>query len=160
MAITIRSMKAADTSAALCILRAWNMAPVQPEGPIQEAERSELVVENSFVAELDNTLVGVCSMIIHSPTLAETASLAVETSARGTGAGYLLQVTRLREMRRRGITTVHTETDRPETIDWYIRKFGYKKVGTDPKKHNFSLDDVDEWTVLRLDLEGWQDPDA
>ena len=48
---------------------------------------------------------------------------------------------------------LRTETDRAETVDWYIRKFGYRKVGVNPKKHNFSLSDVDEWVVLELDLD-------
>jgi N-acetylglutamate synthase-like GNAT family acetyltransferase len=31
--------------------------------------------------------------------------------------------------------------------------FGYRIVGTNPKKHAFSLPNVDVWTVLELDLE-------
>ncbi|MBI3223125.1 MAG: hypothetical protein HYZ46_08735 [Nitrosomonadales bacterium] len=55
-------------------------------------------------------------------------------------------------MKQHGISKVRTETDRPETIDWYIKKFGYRIVGTHRKKHDFSLPDVDFWTVLELDL--------
>ncbi len=156
--VSVRPMKATDMAAAMAILQEWNMAPVADDS-VANPERSELVVDLSFVAELEGEMVGVCSMILHSPTLAETASLAVSPAARGTGAGYLLQVARLREMRRRGIETVHTETDRPDTIDWYVRKFGYRVVGSNPKKHSFSLADVDQWTVLQLDLRQWQDPD-
>lgn len=133
------------------------MAPVVASDEVENPERSELAIEKSFVAVQDGTIVGVCSYIIHSPDLAETASLAVDPVARGTGAGYLLQVARMNELKRMGIQTLHTETDRPDTIDWYIRKFGYKVVGTNPKKHAFSLDGVDEWTVLRVDLTCWSD---
>jgi hypothetical protein len=63
-----------------------------------------------------------------------------------------LQSARLDEMRRRGIRRVRTEADRPETIRWYVEMFGYRIVGTNPKKHAFSLEDVDFWTVLELDL--------
>jgi hypothetical protein len=55
-------------------------------------------------------------------------------------------------MRRRGVRRVRTETDRPATVRWYVRRFGYRVVGTNPKKHAFSLPDVDVWTVLELEL--------
>ncbi len=55
-------------------------------------------------------------------------------------------------MRRRGVRRVRTETDRPATVRWYVRRFGYRIVGTNPKKHVFSRPDVDHWTVLNLDL--------
>ena len=55
-------------------------------------------------------------------------------------------------MKKQGFKKIHTETDRPEIIDWYVKKFGYKVVGKNKKKHSFSLEDVDYWTVLELDL--------
>ena len=82
--------------------------------------------------------------------------MAVDPSCRGLGVGYLLQRARLKEMKEIGIRKVHTETDREDTIDWYIRKFAYVRVGSNPKKHDFSLPDVDEWTVLQLDLDNYE----
>ena len=157
MDISIRRMQADDMAAAMAILDQWNMAPAPAVEGREDPERSELNVDLSFIALLGDRIVGVCSYIIHSPELVETASLAVDPSIRGGGAGYLLQVARLREMKSRGFKTVHTETDRAETVEWYIRKFGYRVVGTNPKKHAFSLDSVDEWTVLYLDLEAWEE---
>jgi catechol 2,3-dioxygenase-like lactoylglutathione lyase family enzyme len=58
-------------------------------------------------------------------------------------------------MYRRGIRKVRTETDRVETIDWYKAKFGYREIGKNPKKHDFSLTDINEWTVLELDLDDY-----
>ena len=55
-------------------------------------------------------------------------------------------------MRARGVKRVRTETDRPETIRWYVERFGYRIVGSNPKKHDFSLPEVDTWTVLELEL--------
>jgi N-acetylglutamate synthase-like GNAT family acetyltransferase len=150
--IRIRKMTDEDIAAAMKILDQWDMAP---ETDSEDAERSTIRVENSFVAEADETIVGVGSYIIHSETLGETASLAVDPEYRGEGIGYRLQTARLEEMYDGGIETVRTETDRPETIEWYIEKFGYERVGTNPKKHDFSLPDVDEWTVLELDLPEW-----
>lgn len=151
--VRIRKMRPGDVPAARGILEAWNMAPREGD---PDAERSEIRVENAFVAEAgDDGIVGTASYIVHGPDVAETASLAVDPAYRGRGIGARLQRARLEEMHERGIRTVRTETDRPVSVAWYVEKFGYEKVGTTPKKHDFSLPDVDEWTVLELDLEAW-----
>jgi N-acetylglutamate synthase-like GNAT family acetyltransferase len=148
--VVVRKMAHDDLEAALEILDKWGMAP-RPD--LENAERSGIEIGNSFVAETeDGRIVGVASYIVHDSQRAETASLAVDPEVRGTGVGYQLQQARLKEMNARGIQKVRTETDRPETIDWYVRKFGYRIVGTSPKKHPFSLADVDEWTVLEMSL--------
>ena len=156
MSVQIRKMSQADYDAAIAILDKWNMAPVEPSDDIENPERSKLDVGKSFVAVDSGRVVGVCSYILHNPELAETASLALDQSYRGKGLGYRLQVARLNEMKRIGIRTVHTETDREDTITWYINKFGYRRTGSNPKKHDFSLHDVDTWTVLKLDLDDYE----
>ena len=157
--IDIRRMRDDDVEPAMEILGEWDMAPKTDD---KDAERSTIRVDNSFVAEEveTDTVVGTASFIVHSETLGETASLAVDPEYRGEGIGYRLQVARLEEMRSRGIETVRTETDRPETIEWYVENFGYERVGTNPKKHDFSLPDVDEWTVLELDLVDWAEANS
>ncbi|MBW2420704.1 MAG: GNAT family N-acetyltransferase [Deltaproteobacteria bacterium] len=149
MEIAIRKMKPSDLEQAIAVLENWNMAP-RPEEP--DAERSGIEVDHAFVALDGNRVIGMASYLLLSEKEAETASLAVDPDYKGQGIGYRLQVARLSEMRARGIERVHTETDRPETIRWYIEKFGYRKVGANLKKHDFSLSDVDHWTVLELDL--------
>lgn len=150
--IEIRRILPGEVDAAMAILDGWNMAPRPPDAGTPEVERSGLDLARTFVALHEGRVVGVASYIVHDAELAETASLAVDPSVRGEGVGARLQEARLEEMRAQGIRRVRTETDRPATIDWYIRKFGYRKVGVNPKKHAFSLDDVDHWTVLELDL--------
>jgi ribosomal protein S18 acetylase RimI-like enzyme len=150
--IVVRKMKPQDLDSAMDILRAWNMAPWTASADNPNPERSGLVIENSFVALDGKRVVGVASYLERSPEEAETASLAVDPDYRGKGIGYMLQRARLDEMAGKGYTSVRTETDRPETIEWYIRKFGYRRVGTNKKKHDFSLPEVDTWTVLELDL--------
>jgi uncharacterized protein (DUF849 family)/GNAT superfamily N-acetyltransferase len=129
------------------------MAPVAASHEIPDPERSSVNVAHSFIALDAERVVGVGSYIMLSDTEAETASLAVDPDYVGLGIGYRLQRARLREMRERGVTKVRTEADRPQTIRWYINKFGYKVVGRNPKKHAFGLAGVDHWTVLELDLE-------
>jgi 2-dehydropantoate 2-reductase len=150
--VLIRPMRPDDLAAATAILEKWNMAPTPDQ---IDAERSDIVVDQSFVAEQGGRIVGTASYLMLGPETAETASLAVDPDCRGLGLGYKLQVARLRAMSRRGVRRVRTETDRPATIEWYIQKFGYVRAGTNPKKHSFSLPDVHEWTVLELDLAAW-----
>lgn len=150
--IVLRKMRAEDAPAALALLDRWNLMPTPPSAMRPDPERQGLNIANSFVAVRDEVVVGVCSYILHGDGQAETASLAVDPSLRGTGAGESLQRARLAEMKARGIHTVITEADRPEVIDWYVRKFGYRVTGVNPKKHAFGLPDVHHWTVLELDL--------
>lgn len=150
--VIIRPMRESDVPAALAILKQWNMDP-RPEEP--NAERSELDVARSFVAERDGKIMGTASYIVLEPGSAETASLAVEPGSRGLGLGYRLQAARLEAMWEQGIRHVRTETDRPETVQWYIDRFGYQPTGTIPKKHDFSVSGIERWTVLELDLGKW-----
>jgi len=154
--IEIRKIKTGEIETAMAILEKWNMAPRAATAENPNPERESLLPEHTFVALDDKKIVGVCSFLILSHEEAETASLAVDPAYKGKGIGYALQIARLKEMKVRGFTRVHTETDRQETISWYIKKFGYKVVGTNPKKHDFSLHDVDHWTILKLDLKNFK----
>ena len=149
MDILIRKMETSDLDDCLALLSKWNMAP---RTDLEDAERSCIEVDHAFVALDGETLVGTASYLILNETTAETASLAVDPVYKGLGIGYRLQMARIEEMKSRGFKTLRTETDRPETIHWYIEKFGYRKVGENPKKHEFSLPDIDHWTVLELNL--------
>ena len=150
--IVIRKMVQDDLESVMAILRSWNMAPRAPTDETPDPERSGIDVGNGFVALAGDRVIGACTYIVHSSALVETASLAVQPAYKGKGIGYRLQAARLEENRRRGFSKVRTETDRPETVAWYKRSFGYREVGTNPKKHDFGLSDVDHWAVLELDL--------
>jgi 3-keto-5-aminohexanoate cleavage enzyme len=154
--IKIRKMLPRDYDAVIEILAGWNMAPVAPSKEIPDPERSNINIQNTFVALDGDAVVGVASYIELTPELAETASLAVNSRYKGSGIGFKLQEARLVEMIQKGIKCVRSETDRPETINWYIKNFGYHIAGKNPKKHSFSLSDVDSWTVLELDLENYK----
>lgn len=146
-------MRPEDLPQALAILAHWNLAPVTPSPAIPDPERSHIEIATTFVAEAAGRIVGVASYLLHGGGLGETASQAVDPAFRGQGVGRALQLARLREMRARGVRLVRTESDRPETVDWLVRRFGYRVAGRRRKKHCFSLPEVDEWTVLELDLD-------
>lgn len=153
MTCRIRKMTPQDLPEVMELLERWSMAPTPG---VANAERSGIEIAHTFVAaNEDGRLVGVGSYLLLDQDTAETASLAVAPQVQGMGVGAMLQEARLQEMLARGIRRVRTETDRPETIAWYQRKFGYRVVGSNPKKHAFSLPDIDTWTVLELDLEQW-----
>lgn len=150
--VIIRKITNDDVGPAMELLSKWNMVPVQASAAIAQPERDHLDMDNTFVACLQDKVVGVASWLPIDALRAETASLAVDPEVIGCGIGYKLQESRLAEMRSKGIRHVRTETDRPDVIRWYVTKFGYRITGTNPKKHAFSLAERDHWTVLELDL--------
>ncbi len=154
--VVVRKMHGDDLPGALAILSLWNMVPLAPSAKVPEPERTTINIDNAFVAEAEGRIVGTGSYFILGNGWAETASLAVDPAPRFAGVGVLLQQARLTEMRARGIRWVRTEADRPATVRWYVQRFGYRIVGANPKKHAFSLPDVDHWTVLELDLDEWR----
>ena len=150
--VVVRKMRPEDVPGALRVLAQWNMAPRVPSAEVPNSERTSMDNGNAFVAEAGGRIVGTCSYFLVGDGWAETASLAVDPEPRFAGVGVLLQQARLDEMRGRGVRRVRTETDRPATVRWYVRRFGYRTVGTDPKTDASGLPDVDHWTVLELDL--------
>ena len=158
--VIIRRMHEEDRPAVMAILTKWNMAPIAPCPEVPDPERSSLDTDGTtFVAVTEDRVVGVASYILLGDRRAETASLAVDPDWRGTRIGERLQIARMVELKARGIETLRTESDRAEVVDWYVRKFGYRVIGENAKKHAFSLVDVDHWTVLELDLGAWN-PDG
>ncbi len=151
--LTIRKMRHEDLPQILAILAHWNMVPVPRSAEVLDSE-IESLPDATIVAVADGAVVGVASYILHGPRRAETTSLAVDPAWRGSGVGERLQRARLAEMKALGVEDIFTETDRPEVIDWYVRKFGYRIAGTRRKKHAFSLPGIDHWTVLELSLRG------
>jgi N-acetylglutamate synthase-like GNAT family acetyltransferase len=148
----IRKMRQEDRPAVLALLGRWNMAPVPPRAG-EEAEATGLEPERTFVAVHEGRVIGVSSYVMTGADSAQTQSLAVDPAWRGRGLGERLQRARMEALRAQGIRQLRTEADRPETIAWYVRKFGYRVEGKVPKKQQrFSLPEVAEWTVLRLDL--------
>ena len=124
---------------------------------VPSPEMDDFEVGHWFVAERDGRLAGVAGFrLIDGETgpVGKTTLLAVDPAARGCGIGRALQELRMRLMAHAGATRVVTNADRPETIAWYERHFGYRVVGSVAKLHEFGLADVDEWTTLEAPLPG------
>ena len=154
--VTIRKMRAEDVPRVTEILARWNMAPRLPTSELPDVESTGLEkLGAAMVAVAGERIVGSASYILHGHRRAETGSLAVDPEWRGSGVGAQLQRARLAELKSLGVEEIFTETDRPEVVEWYVRKFGYRIAGTRPKKHAFSRPDIDRWTVLELDLRAW-----
>lgn len=152
VAVAIRPMRAADLDHVMRLLERWNIAPMSPTDDIPNPERTEIIVDNTLVAEDNGRILGVRSFIQLSPTEAEGASLAVDPAYHGQGIGKALVQAGHRMMREIGIRKIRAETDRPEVVEWLVRNFGYRVVGTSSKRHAFGDSSIDCWTVLEMEL--------
>lgn len=136
--------------AMLAVLETVNMHHIpSPEMP-------ELDWRCCFVAELDGLVVGMSGYKILSASEGKTTLLAVLPEYRRYGLGMKLQIERMRALLDRGVRLLTTNADRPETIAWYKKHFGYQEIGSLAKEHEFGLPEVDHWTTLRTDLEAWE----
>jgi 3-keto-5-aminohexanoate cleavage enzyme len=141
---------ALDRSAMLAVLETANMHHVP------SAEMHDLDEGTWHVAEIDGRIVGLCGFDLvdnDGELTGKTTLMAVHPDARGTGVGVALQSLRMGLMRDAGATKVITNADRPETITWYQRHFGYRPVGELAKEHEFGDAGVDRWTTLEAPLD-------
>lgn len=140
----------ADRAAMLAVLETANMHR------IPSPEMDDFDVGSWYVAEADGAIAGLAGFrLLRTPEgiAGKTTLLAVDPERRLSGIGRALQELRMELMRDAGATKVVTNADRPETIDWYRRHFGYRVVGEVEKLHEFGLPDVDRWTTLEASLE-------
>jgi ribosomal protein S18 acetylase RimI-like enzyme len=144
--LEIRRARPSDREGILEVMRTANMHH------IPSPEMEELDLGRFFVACAGGRLVGAAGYRLEGGSRGKTTLLAVLPDFRGRGVGSALQEARLREMYRRGVRVVTTNADRPATIAWYRRRYGYREVGTVQKLHEFGDPAMDHWTTLKLDL--------
>ena len=147
---TIEPAGLGDREAILAVMRPANMHHVP------SAEMGELELSRFFVARVEGRIVGAGGYELVAPRRGKTTLLAVLPEYRGMGIGAQLQEARLDAMRKAGVDTVVTNADRPPTIDWYKRAYGYREVGRLAKVVPFGDPSVGEWTTLELDLRNGQ----
>ena len=138
-----------DRDPMLSVLETVNMHRVP------SPEMDDFDVGRWFVAEVEGDVVGVAGYRIlrdGAGLAGKTTLLAVLPEHRELGIGRALQELRMDLMRDAGASRVITNADRPETIAWYERHFGYHRVGEVEKIHEFGLPDVDRWTTLEAPL--------
>jgi ribosomal-protein-alanine N-acetyltransferase len=122
---------------------------------VPSPEMDDFTVGRWFVAEAGGRIIGVAGFRVlddRGELMGKTTLLAVDPRARRSGVGRALQTLRMELMREAGARRVITNADRPETIAWYERHFGYRKVGELKKRCEFGLPDVDRWTTLEAPL--------
>lgn len=147
MNYTIGKASPDDYQAILTVMEPWNMHHI----PSPEMEKLDLSC--FFVARVSDQIVGAAGYELLSPTKGKTTLLGILPEFAGLGIGRALQDARLEVMAGAGIRTVMTNADRPETILWYRKHYGYRHVGKLKKLCDFSLSDVGYWSTLDMDLE-------
>jgi len=127
---------------------------------IPSKEMPSLDLSHAFVALMDGVVVGFSGIKMLAPVdgvgRAKTTLLAVLPEFRKHGIGRMLQERRMLAAIDLGAQVLITNADRPETIGWYKKHFGYREVGHVKKDHEFGLADVHEWTTLETDLLTWR----
>lgn len=118
---------------------------------IPSPEMPEFDMKRYVVAEIDSKVVGFAGFR-HVDGEWRTTLSAVHPDYKNMGIGFALQQRRLDEMKKAGAKKVITFSDRPETIEWWIKYFGYKKVGSKPKLHDFGESSIKHWTKLEVTL--------
>ena len=149
MKILIEKARGEDRAGIIELLKQANMHYIgTPEMP-------ELTYDNYYVARTEEGIVGFCGFKILSAIEAKTELMVVDRRCRGHGVGIKLQTVRMEDMLARGIRTLTTNSDLPDTITWYKKFFGYTEVGRLKKIHEFGDPNIDHWTTLQVDLVEW-----
>ncbi|MFC1708226.1 GNAT family N-acetyltransferase [Planctomycetota bacterium] len=146
---TVGRASPGDQDAILAVMEHWNMHHVP------SAEMEEIDLEAFFVARIAGRIVGAAGYKVVSQSVGKTTLLGVLPELSGKGIGKMLHERRLEAMHRLGVATVVTNADRPATIAWYKRRFGYREIGTLKKVCSFGDPSVDRWTTLELDLRAY-----
>lgn len=149
MNFTINPAGAGDRESILNVMQPFNMHHVP------SVEMEELDLSCFFVARLRGMIVGAAGYKILGPGRGKTTLLGVLPEYSGMGIGKALQQQRMRVMHAAGVKKLTTNADRPDTILWYKKHFGYREVGRLKKLCSFGIEDVDHWTTLETDLEAY-----
>ena len=120
---------------------------------VPSPEMPELDLACMFLVRVDGRIVGAAGYKLLSSTRAKTTLMGVLPEFLGAGMGRALQDARLSAMAAAGAKTVTTNADRPTTIHWYKKHYGYREVGALKKLHSFGSPEIDSWTTLEMNLE-------
>ena len=142
-----RTARHDDYDGMLRVLETANMHHIPSE------EVDELRVQDCFVCtDKEGTIVGMCSWKSIDNEECKTVLMAVSPEHKGMNIGHTLQTMRMVAAHWYGHDVMITNADRPDTITWYKKNFGYYEIGVIKKEHEFGLPDVHEWTTLETHL--------
>ena len=142
----VRKAQKDERDLILKVLEPWNMHHV----PSPEME--ELDLSCFYVAVEKGRIIGVSGFKMLDSGDGKTTLLGVLPEFGGKGIGKILQDKRLFEMHARGAKKVITNADRPATIKWYKKNYGYYEIGKLEKIASFGDDSIEHWTTLEMDL--------
>lgn len=149
MQVTYRPAQPEDHEGIFRVLRTANFHRIpSPEVPVFDLD---LVI----VAESAGRIVGIAGFTVLPDGNGKTTVMAVDPAWRRHGIGERLQGLRMEKAYGMGCRTLLTECDRPETVAWYERKFGYRRIGRQPKLHEFGDVTIDHWILIQCDIEAW-----
>jgi uncharacterized protein (DUF849 family)/N-acetylglutamate synthase-like GNAT family acetyltransferase len=143
----IESARPEDRNSIIEVLKHFNMHH------LPSVEMEEIDFNCFFVVKVEKEIVGVAGYKLLSPTEGKTTLLGVLPEYSGMGLGKALQEKRMEVMHQAGIKKLTTNADRPATILWYKKHYGYREVGKLKKQRSFGWDEVDSWTTLETDLD-------
>ncbi len=149
--VPIERAHVGDREEILAVLETANMHHVPSE------EMPELDLETFFVVRMEGRVVGCAGYKLLGEGEAKTTLMAVDPAFRGYGIGLALQARRMEVLAERGVRRLVTNSDIPETIAWYEKHFGYRRIGSLAKVHEFGRPDVDTWTTLETDPVAWKE---
>lgn len=161
MTVMIRKALEEDMEPILAVLRAYKCKVIHPVdnalidddyGQVISVvnELSALMLENAFVAQLDDVIVGFCHYKHYSSDTAKTTLMSVLPHYREFGVGRALQLARMKEAHDKGYRKMLTYCDVPKTMAWYQKNFNYAVLRTELNHHMlhfFSGPDGPIWLI-------------
>ena len=142
----IRFTKPKDIPSIISLMEPYNMHH------IPSPEMGELDDKFFLVAEVNGKIIGAAGFNFIDSNTGKTTLLAVHPGFIHMGIGKKLQAYRMEILAGFGCSRIITNADRPETIAWYKKNFGYREIGSLPKIHSFGREDIDRWTTLESSL--------
>ncbi len=116
-------------------------------------EMATFPLEDCFIADIEDRIVGVAGYRILDEYNAKTTLLVVLPEYRRGKIGHDLQQTRQDFLREQGIKTLFSNTDDQHVVNWYKRNFGYQETGKIiAKMEPFGRLDRDTWINLKVEL--------
>lgn len=159
--LTIRKVKEQDLNDIVKVLSHYNFKIISAVDnfPIDDSSVDKITLHNNisgldlntaFVAIWDRRIVGFSHYKHVKEDLATTTLMTVLPNYRRLGIGQELQLARMKEAYDRGYKRLITYCETPSTVDWYIKNFKYKKIGTEPNRprlHFFKLKNKVIWGI-------------